>query len=318
MIHLDLSLNQLPQRTTRLFLAYSGGIDSSVLLHALLAYKSQFDIQLWHINHGLQKNASLMEEFARSQAEQYGLNFRLDSLCMDPCAGNLEAKAREQRYALFEQALQCGDALLTAHHQNDQAETLLLNLMRGSGSAGLRAIARQRSLGEGCVFRPLLEFSRSKIEQYALAHQLEWIEDPSNKNIDFDRNYLRHQVFPQILQRWPSAFQQFQRVSELQNETEQLIVDLAELDYAASALPVNGSDYACLCVDVLASLSVFRRKNLIRYWIRQHALSVVGFHRLEELIRQLDSRADASPLIQGSGFSIRRYKNRIYLVPEQC
>jgi len=316
MIQLDLCLQRLPSDTRRLFLAYSGGMDSSVLLHTLTEYTSQYEIQLWHINHGLQENAVEMEQFAQQQAQQYGFSFRVDHLQMDSNAGNLEARARERRYQLFEQALHCGDVLLTAHHQNDQAETLLLNLMRGSGSAGLRAIARQRSLGSGLLFRPLLEVSRNEIERYALVHRLRWIDDLSNKSLDFDRNYLRHQVLPKILQRWPSAIQQFQRVSELQNETEQLLFDLARLDYSSSACDKPWSDKACLSVDSLNSLSGVRQKNLIRYWIKHHNLSVIGFHKLEQLVTQLESREDAAPCIQGNGFSIRRYQKYLYLLTQ--
>jgi len=316
MIHLDLSLQRLPPDTRRLFLAYSGGMDSSVLLHTLTEYTSQYEIQLWHINHGLQENAMEMEQFAQQQAQQYGISFRVDRLHMDSSAGNLEATAREKRYQLFEQGLESGDVLLTAHHQNDQAETLLLNLMRGSGSAGLRAIACLRALGGGVLFRPLLGVSRNQIERYALAHRLRWIDDLSNKSLDYDRNYLRHQVLPKILQRWPSAIQQFQRVSELQNETEQLLFDLAKLDYACSAHNKPWSEKACLSVDSLGSLTGVRQKNLIRYWIKHHNLSVIGFHKLEQLVSQLESRDDAAPCVEGSGFSIRRYQKFLYLLTQ--
>ncbi|MBC8211594.1 MAG: tRNA lysidine(34) synthetase TilS [Gammaproteobacteria bacterium] len=314
MIHLDLSLQRLPADTKRLLLGYSGGMDSSVLMHALTGFTSRYNIQLWHINHGLQKNAAEMEQFARNQALHFGLQFRVDRLHMDASLGNLEARAREKRYQLFEQALQPGDVLLTAHHQNDQAETLLLNLMRGSGSAGLRAIARQRALGEGLLFRPLLEISRNEIERYALVHRLDWIDDQSNNSLDFDRNYLRHQVLPKILQRWPSAIQQFQRVSELQSETEQLLLDLATLDYAQSVHYKPWTRNACLSVAALTALTGVRQKNLIRYWIKHHNLPVIGFHKLEQLVGQLESKEDAAPCIEGSGFRIRRYQKFLYLL----
>ena len=305
---------QLPLNINKLYVAFSGGIDSTVLMHVLLPYKQQFQVVLWHINHGLQQNAQTMEDFARSQADQFGFEFCLDRLKMDPSEGNLEAKARDHRYQLFEQALTENDVLLTAHHKNDQAETLLLNLMRGSGAAGLRAIARLKPLGKGLLMRPLIDFTRLQIEQYAAHHKLDWKEDPSNKKTDFDRNYVRHKVLPVLLERWPSTISQLQRVSELQNESEQLHSDLAKIDYINAKINRSFTEYSCLSVKVLHSLSFARQKNIIRYWIKQHSFPVLGFHKIEELVRQLNSRIDALPIIEGKSYQVRLYKQVLYIV----
>lgn len=313
-IHLADSLKLLPAHSKRLLLAYSGGIDSTVLLHTLLEHRQQFSLVLWHINHGLQDNAQAMEDFARQQAARYHIEFRLDRLHMDAGSSNLEAHARELRYHRFERAMSDGDVLLTAHHKTDQAETLMLNLLRGSGSAGLRAIARIRSLDKGLLFRPLLDFTRDDVERYAALHGLEWVEDPSNCSLKHDRNYLRHQLFPTLVKRWPAAIEQFQRVSELQNESEQLHIDLARIDYSATKLVRPFSPVSCLSLEGLSALSVARQKNLIRFWIRHHDYAAFGFQRMEELLRQLHSRVDAMPVIEGSGYSIRIYKKALYLV----
>ena len=314
MCFLQLSLDSLPKETKKLYLAFSGGIDSTVLLHALLPHQQRYQIIVWHINHGLQGAASSMQEFARQQAKQFGLEFRVDNLNMDPSAGNLEAKARDHRYRLFEKSLSDHDVLLTAHHKNDQAETLILNMMRGSGPSGLRAISRQKSLGKGVLFRPLLNYSRHDIEQYAETHQLEWIEDPSNKSNKFDRNYLRHEVLPAIIKRWPSAISQLQRVSELQNESEQLQTDLAKIDYLQAEVNKPFSTASCISIEALNSLSLARKKNMIRYWIKVNNFSVIGFHKIEELLKQLNSRVDAMPVIVGNGFQIKLFKKMLYLV----
>ena len=316
MSFLQLPFERLPENTKKLYLAFSGGLDSTVLLHALLEYQKQYQIIVWHINHGLQDNAKSMEDFARKQAEQFGLEFRLDCLNMDPTKGNLEAKARDHRYRLFEQALSENDVLLTAHHKNDQAETLLLNMMRGSGASGLRAIASQKILGQGILFRPLLSYTRDDIKAYAQTHQLEWIEDPSNKNTQFDRNYLRHEVLPAIIKRWPAAISQMQRVSELQNESDLLQTDLAQIDYAQAKVTKYYSKASCICIEVLNLLSAARKKNMIRYWIKVNNFPVIGFHKIEELLKQLKSRVDAMPVIEGNGFQIRMFKKRLYLVEE--
>ncbi len=316
MSFLQLPFERLSENTKKLYLAFSGGLDSTVLLHALLEYQKQYQIIVWHINHGLQDNAKSMEDFARKQAEQFGLEFRLDCLNMDPTKGNLEAKARDHRYRLFEQALSENDVLLTAHHKNDQAETLLLNMMRGSGASGLRAIASQKILGQGILFRPLLSYTRDDIKAYAQTHQLEWIEDPSNKNTQFDRNYLRHEVLPAIIKRWPAAISQMQRVSELQNESDLLQTDLAQIDYAQAKVTKYYSKASCICIEVLNLLSAARKKNMIRYWIKVNNFPVIGFHKIEELLKQLKSRVDAMPVIEGNGFQIRMFKKRLYLVEE--
>ena len=310
----NLALEELPLTTEKLYLAFSGGIDSTVLMHVLLPYKEQYQIVLWHINHGLQDNAKLMEDFARQQADHFKLEFRLDKLSMNGSDGNLEAKARDHRYRLFEQELSENDVLLTAHHKNDQAETLLLNMMRGSGSTGLRAIARLKTLGKGLLFRPLLNFTRDDIERYAKTHQLQWIEDPSNKSIKFDRNYLRHEVLPAVIRRWPSAISLLQRVSELQNESEQLQSDLAKIDYAPAVIKKPFSNSSCISVNALNELSFARKKNLIRYWIKLNKFAVIGFHKIEELLKQLSSRIDAMPVTEGNDFQIRLYKNTLYIV----
>ncbi len=311
---LNSCLDKLPEKINTLYLAYSGGIDSSVLLHVLLSYRHQYKIVIWHVNHGLQKNAQEMEEFSRIQTNQSGFEFRVNRLNMDPAESNMEARARELRYHLFEQVLTEQDVLLTAHHKNDQAETLLLNLMRGSGSAGLRAIASIKALGRGLLVRPLINFSRLEIEQYALDHKLVWVDDPSNNKTEYDRNYLRHNVLPAIINRWPSAISQMQRASELQNESEQLHTDLARIDFDHIHVSKLHTEYSCLSVKQLTALSLARQKNIIRYWIKLHQFSVLGFHKIEELLNQLNSRIDAMPVIEGDCFQVRLFKNTLYLV----
>jgi len=172
MDQLPFSLHSLPTQVNRLYLAFSGGLDSVVLLHNLLRYRHRYQIVLWHINHGLQPEAKDMEAFSRAEATSLQLDIRVDHLELDASAGNVEATARRHRYDLFAARLTKRDALLTAHHANDQAETLMLNLMRGSGPSGLRAIARHKALGQGVLLRPLLDATREDIRKYAELHQL--------------------------------------------------------------------------------------------------------------------------------------------------
>lgn len=314
MSHLHLPLDKLPSHINRLFIAFSGGIDSNVLLHRLLEYKSQYTLMLWHINHGLQNNALSMEEYAVSQARTYALEYRIDRLSLNPGSGNLEAKARQQRYNLFSSALTCHDALLTAHHMNDQAETLLLNMMRGSGASGLRAIAMKKNLGKGILFRPLLNSTRQAIECYAAHHGLDWVNDPSNKSLHFDRNYIRHQVLPVLIKRWPSSVNQLHRVCEWQNENYSLMQELAQIDFHDSRAKKAFSVFSCLSIKSLLDLSDARKKNLIRHWLKQQGKPVIGYKKMHQLLSILDLRADASPVVEGDNYSIRIYQGFLYIV----
>ena len=200
-------------------MAYSGGLDSSVLLHMLLSTEREYEILPWHINHGLVENALQMEQFCIQQAQAYGLEIRVDRLDLTNVDSNIEAVARDRRYRLFEESTQAGDCILTAHHADDQAETFLMNALRGSGVAGLRGIARQRRLGSSLLLRPLLEFSREQLEDYANRHEVAWFNDPSNQNPRFDRNYLRREIVPLIRQRWPGYQDALSTSSEIQSET---------------------------------------------------------------------------------------------------
>ncbi len=309
-----ISLEHLPKSVKRLYLAYSSGIDSNVLLHLLLSYRPQFEVIIWHINHGLQDNAQQMEDFAHQQADLYQIPIQVDSLSLKSNLSNLEARARQQRYSLFEKGLTDEDALLTAHHMNDQAETLIMNLMRGSGPTGLSAIAEIKPLGQGVLFRPLLNYSRLQVEQYAADHQLTCIEDQSNSNTHYDRNYLRHNVLPILKQRWPAVIKQLHRVSEIQNETAQLLIELAQLDFQSVLCTKPFSEFGCLSISGLNSLSVERKKNLLRYWCKQNGFNHPGYHKLEEIISQMDSRTDAMPIIDCGSYSIRMFKQYLYLV----
>ena len=312
--NLDLRLNSLPKSVTHLYLAFSGGLDSCVLLHALIAFRESYRITLWHINHGLQSNAQDMQQLAVDLAQKYNLELRLDQLDLTENTGNLEERARHLRYKLFSECLQESDALLTAHHMNDQAETLILNLMRGSGPSGLRAISFQNELGQGHLFRPLLDATREQIKHYAEAHQLFWIEDPSNLDTRFDRNFLRHDILPIILSRWPATITQLHRVSELQNEAESLNADLAKIDLVSVGANSRYSSCLVLSIRDMQQLSSARQRNLIRYWLGQYSVKPVGYKKLHELVRQMKPQSSQALSMEGRGYLIKSYQGRLYLL----
>lgn len=307
------SLESIPASTRRVFVAYSGGLDSSVLLHLLISEARDYQILPWHVNHGLVEVAAQMEKFCIDETERLGLEIRIDRLDLADIDSNVEAEARRQRYRLFRQHSRDGDCILTAHHADDQAETFLMNALRGSGVAGLRGIARERRLGAALLLRPLLGCSRAELEDYASRHEIAWFNDPSNQSLRYDRNYLRHEVVPLMKQRWPGMVTALTTSSEIQSETQDLLDEVAAADFRAlRAEESNG--IATLDLPGLLSLSAPRRKNLLRYWVTQAGFAALPHARLQELLQQLHARADAQPEIAMSDCAIRVYDQRLFLV----
>ena len=308
-------LDLIPDDVNRVFVAFSGGLDSSVLLHLLVSKTRNFEIIPWHFNHGLLDIAPRMEAFCIDRASRYGLEIRVDQLDLRNIDSNIEAEARHQRYLLFAEHTRAGDCIVTAHHADDQAETFLLNALRGSGSAGLRGIARQRLLGDALLLRPLLNFSRKQLEQYAAQQEIPWFNDPSNQSDRFDRNYLRNQVIPAVRERWPHFQDALSSASELQSETQDLLDEIAALDYA-ELKAADSEGFATLELPGLLQLSPGRRKNLVRYWIVEAGLPIIPQARLQELMNQLHAKPGATPEIAMPEYSIRLYDQRLFLVRE--
>jgi len=306
----------IPEEAERVYLAYSGGLDSSVLLHLLVSSQRPLPVIPWHVNHGLLDSAQQMERFCAEQAQRYGLQIRIDRLQLGDIDRNIEAEARQQRYQLFASGCQQGDCVLTAHHADDQAETFLLNALRGSGSAGLRGIAAKRQLGLGLLLRPLLQFSRSQLEDYANRNELAWFNDPSNRDNRFDRNYLRNEVIPLIAARWPNFQTSLATSCRLQAETQQILDEVAQLDYQALTEYAGGIDPS-LDLQGLLRLSPERARNLLRFWIATAGLSAMPGARLREVMNQLGAKADALPQIDMPDYSIRLYDQRLFLVRDQ-
>lgn len=303
-------LQQYVERQYRIVLAFSGGLDSCVLLHLLQKVLPADTLLVWHVHHGLLDCADDMALFCRKKAVEYEIPFKLSHLNLDEAKSNLESIARTARYKTFENGLIESDLLLTAHHADDQVETFFLNLFRGSGSAGLRGIARQKKLSNNEILRPLLEVPRSTLYEYAESHAIEWFDDPSNENKRFDRNYLRHQVIPGIKHRWPGMLKSIRRVCRIQSETQQILDEVAESDYRLCS-----SDPMRLHKDSLSQLSLARQKNLILYWLRKNQLKSLPVGRLESLITQLQARHQKNPWIQGNGYDIRIYDNQLFIAP---
>ncbi|WP_338800931.1 tRNA lysidine(34) synthetase TilS [Pseudomonas sp. RSB 5.4] len=251
--------------------AFSGGLDSTVLLH-LLAHLAQRHslpaLSAIHIHHGLQVAADAWPAHCQSVCDALDVALQVVRVTVQPGA-SLERAAREARYAAFTSLTEADEVLLTGQHRDDQAETLLFRLMRGAGVRGLSAMPAQRPLGQGTLLRPLLDVTRSELEAYARAHQLRWIEDPSNEDRQFSRNYLRHQVLPLLTARWPQAQASMARSAAHLREAQGLLDELAQLDLAQAATP---SEFAWLGLPSLelaplARLSAARQRNALSHWL---------------------------------------------------
>jgi tRNA(Ile)-lysidine synthase len=295
------------------WIAFSGGLDSQVLLHALAARRGRLPAPLGalHVNHNLQPDAPGWAEHCRAVCAALEIPCRTLSVDAQPEPGDSpEAAARAARYGALAGAVPAGGVLLTAHHRDDQAETLLLQLVRGAGPKGLAAMPAVSMLDGKTLLRPLLGFGRDELHDYALRHALAWIEDPSNARLDYDRNYLRHEILPRLRARWPATGATLARAARHQAEAAQLLEELAALDAHAAA----GGWPASLSVSALLRLSAPRRANLLRWWLRQRGAAIPGAAVVARIDRDLLRAApDAEPLVGWAGVRLRRYRDALLL-----
>lgn len=335
----------------KFWLGCSGGLDSVVLLHMALLSIPAEKIVLSHINHAIQPAASDWAEFVEQLAADAGVACVTEAVAVDPSI-SMETAARQARYAVWEQQVQANQALLLAHHADDQVETVLYRLLRGAGSQGLSGMPVTRLLGEGILLRPLLTLGQEQLKDYAVQHNLQWVEDPSNADQIYDRNFLRHTIVPQLKQRWPGLLQTITRTADLQAETAGLLAELAAVDVsdrqastvtAASPQKAGASSIqlSALANDVLpwaaiAALPAVRQRNVIYQWLRQQAgMPLPEQKHIQEIVQQCKhARNDAemqvawgkvprSTVDSHSGLgdgptsvahSVRLYRGRLYAV----
>jgi tRNA(Ile)-lysidine synthase len=298
-----------PLRGRRLCVAFSGGLDSSVLLSALAALRARegFVLRALHVDHGLQANSHLWAQAALAQARALHVRCQCLSLRIELQRGeSLEDVARQRRYQALTGALTRGELLLTAHHQEDQLETVLLALLRGSGVRGLAAMNSITALAHTSLLRPLLPVARAQLEQFARLRGLKWTEDQSNLDERFDRNYLRRQVLPRLRQRWPAAAATASRSAAHLAEAQGLL-ERAARDGAAQA-----ADGAALRISVLRRMSLPERRNVLRSWIAAQGLRLPDQGRLREIAGpMLEARPDALPRVQWRGAELRRHGDQL-------
>jgi tRNA(Ile)-lysidine synthase len=296
-----------------LCVAYSGGLDSTVLLHALArlsAGAADRRVRAVHVDHRLQAQSTEWARRCCVTARSLGVELLQVQVEVARHAGDgLEAAAREARYAALRAALYPGEVLLTAHHADDQLETLLLALLRGAGVRGLSAIPHVQPFGPGWLVRPLLAFPRGELAAWAQRERLEWVHDPSNENTGFDRNYLRHRVLPVLRERWPAAALSAARSAAHLHEGQRVLDAIAASDAAGA------SAGACLRVASLRALDPMRRRNVLREWIRRHGVRAPSARKLASIEHDmLNARADRVPCAALEGAELRRHGGLLYLL----
>ncbi len=305
----------------RLWVAFSGGLDSHVLLHALTSLGTSRPLTLTalHADHGLMPEADAWASHCENVCSELGVELITTQLSLDRRGGDLEQAARRARYAWLGRFVGAGELLLTAHHRDDQAETLLLALMRGAGVDGLSAMPVVRPFAAGRLMRPLLGFGRDALRAYAEGHRLRWLEDPSNADPRFDRNYVRARVLPALSARWPSAARALARSAGHLGEARRLLDDLAAMDLQTCRAPGAGARLArapALAAASLAGLSSARARNLLRRWVREAGLPPPPSATLAELERRfLGPASGAGGRVAWAGAEVRRYRDRLYLAP---
>jgi tRNA(Ile)-lysidine synthase len=315
----QLNLILAPQinRDHNFHIALSGGLDSVVLLHLfsrLRAFDKKYFLCAHHINHGLSDNAAYWQLFCENLCVSLGIDFCCSTVILEKKNRiSLEALAREKRYACLTGNLSDNSYLITAHHQDDQLETVLLALKRGSGSTGLQGIQKKQKLHKGYLIRPLLNFSRQQLEGYAQLFQLEWIEDESNQDQAFDRNFIRHAITPLLKKRWPGIGKAVARSANICQEQQQLLDEIASADF--NLLVELSLNQQVLPIADLAALSIGRRNNLLRFWFKKNQLDYPSAKQLQALWADVAlATIDAQPLLQFKGHSVRRYRSDLYLV----
>lgn len=310
--------------TLKIAVALSGGADSLALSHALwrcLQVVPGFTLRAIHINHGLHHAARQWQEQVEAQCRAWGLALDTRPVEVHIQGQGLEAAARESRYQAFEALLSPGELLLTAHHQDDQAETVLLSLLRGAGLRGLAGIAEERLLGTTRLLRPLLEWPGALLKQYCQFHHLAVVEDPSNENHQLRRNFLRHQVMPLLRQHWPDASAQLARSARLLRDYEEHFEDEEKAwlrthhDALASTTANIAGIAQSLSWNALAHQPAIQRRRLFLAWLRHWRAPPVPARRLDEFLKQLETAGSLrSPCLKWVGWQVQRYQGQLYLL----
>lgn len=301
---------------SHVFLAFSGGVDSHVLLHLCAALPQvRAKLTAVHIHHGLQVEADAWPEHCRIIAEQLGVQYlalRVDA--RPEHRQSPEEAARIARYDALKALMHQDDVLLVAQHREDQLETVFLQLFRGAGLPGLSGMSKTAVLGEGVMIRPLLDMGKAEIEQYARFNHLQWIEDPSNQSSEFDRNFLRNQVIPLLKHHWPALDKTVSRSAYHCAEAQVIIQRESEALFAA----VYDSADRTLLIARLRELEPAQQRLVIRCWFQQLSLTMPALAQVDRILQEIVRASGVNdPVLNYQAYTFRRYRNKLYCLLQQ-
>jgi len=298
---------------SRYLVGFSGGADSTALLVAMLELRQELaaDIHAVHFNHGLQPDANSWQEHCLAFCSRNKIRLHIHKLELNVAAGKSpEEEARQKRYKKVEQLLGDGEIYLTAHHADDNAETFFLNLMRGSGVDGLAAIPPLRRIGRGWVARPLLDFRRKNLEEFLRARRISWLEDPSNQDLAFDRNYVRNQLLPDLDKRWPGVWKRLNQAAVHARDFANVLNTLLAERHGNLL-----QDRYTLALDPFLGLDSELQALLLRQWLRDQDIVSPPRSRLQEFLVQLNysTRKGARPELRWAQWQIKRHGNMLWV-----
>jgi len=296
----------------RYLIAYSTGPDSTALLDCLARVRRALPgpLEAAHIHHGLDPRADAWAELAERECRRRDIAVTVMRVSVDEAGEGIEAAARRARYTALEQCLGDGHALLTGQHADDQAETVLLQLLRAGGPRGLAAMPGERALGRGRLLRPLLGWRKSALVEYCQRRQLDYSLDPQNRAPERDRNWLRHEILPRLESRWPRAVENLGISARLLGESEALLSAATDCWLAG----VTTASEGILDLARLNELEPAVRRRVVRLAIERRQLPQPPRRQLEELLRQAAAAAgDRAPAIAWRGGIARIHGNRLYL-----
>jgi len=294
-----------------LWVGLSGGLDSTVLLHLLSSYPElKPKLKAIHVNHGISDNADAWQMHVQQFCQTHHIPLVVERINLRGLS-NLEATAREARYRIFQDYVKPDDALVLAHHQDDQVETLLLHLFRGAGVEGLSGMRERTTLFNCQVVRPLLAISRETLLQYARTSGLTWIEDESNTDVSLKRNFLRHEIIPRLKLQWPNVVDKIAMTAGHCQQASDNLYDLAVIDRLPSPTAVGEG----LGVRELLTYSEARRTNLLRSWFKSLDIRPPTQAVMNQVLALCEAKVDAMPKVKVGEYFVHRYQGALYIEP---
>ena len=315
--HIKATLTQLPHIPNNIYIGYSGGVDSHVLLHACaLLPDIKPKIIAVYIHHGLQTQADLWAAHCQKITKDLGIKFLMCAVNAAANSGESpEEAARNARYTAFEKLMNQNDVLLLAQHQEDQLETVLLQLFRGSGLRGLSGMPEKNHFGTGSMLRPLLHVSKQRINAYAFTHRLQWIEDPSNQDTVYDRNFLRQEIIPLLKTRWPSLDKTVSRSALHCAQSEEVISSIAKRDFQHV---FNKSDHS-IDIALLQIYTHTQQRSILREWFEWLDMKMPSQNTIERILHDvIGAKNKSSPQLKLHHITFWRYRGKLIALRNEC